>query len=235
LSRHLALVQTSESMLEQASEPVPFTATDARNVTDAIKADPGRRWKFLLDASECKAYTALGYKSWRDYAEAEFTWQPGHTNKLVRAGRVLRAIDNYCAIKERPARETVARRLVPFLTEGDKTIAEIWTAAVTMHGPTPTATQVSATIAEIRPTLTQATATRPAGKLMPAQLRFQRGLTNVVIATELLDSFLQKEALAASFDYLALWKHEVSKAQKSLERISRRLSYENKRRGGQTI
>jgi hypothetical protein len=46
--------------------------TDARRLTDEVKADAQRLWAKLLCLYQGGAHTALGYTSWANYCENEF-------------------------------------------------------------------------------------------------------------------------------------------------------------------
>lgn len=98
---------------------------EARSLTDRIKSRSEELWHLLLEAYERNAHTALGYKSWGAYFEAEFGGKKSRAYELLDAGRVVRAIDDHSAMAERP-NERQARGLAPLIKADPAEAARIW-------------------------------------------------------------------------------------------------------------
>lgn len=116
--RHLAVV------------PTPMDASQARALTDRINAAAGELWRLLLEAHEREAWRALGYTSWREYAQAEFTISQRRAYQVLDQGRVIQAIadaaglptDDFCTRVQIP--EVDARSLKRTLPEVTSEIRE---------------------------------------------------------------------------------------------------------------
>ena len=110
------------------SEAIPLLGPDeARSLTDRIKARSEELWHLLLEAYEGAAHTALGYKSWGAYFEAEYGGGKSQAYRVLDAGRVVKAMEEDSPIGERPAipNEYVARELAPL--KGDpETMNRVW-------------------------------------------------------------------------------------------------------------
>lgn len=83
---------------------------EARDLTEQIKGSVEKTWRLLLNAHEWKAWAALGYGSWRDYAQAEFGMSQAHAYRLLDAAKVAREIEAAAGspmgeLTERDARE----------------------------------------------------------------------------------------------------------------------------------
>jgi hypothetical protein len=65
----------------------------ARDLTDAIRQAADDLWALLLEAHECRAWVALGYRTWEEYTATEFGMSRGHAYRLLDHGRVLREIE----------------------------------------------------------------------------------------------------------------------------------------------
>lgn len=59
------------------------TPDEARHLTDAIKSSAERLWSLLMEAHDRKAWAALGYTTWRDYAMTEFGMSQSHAYRLL--------------------------------------------------------------------------------------------------------------------------------------------------------
>ena len=71
---------------------VRLSATEARRLTEEVKADAAALWAKLLSLYEGGAHTVLGYTSWGAYYEAEFGQTPSRGYQLLRAARVSEAL-----------------------------------------------------------------------------------------------------------------------------------------------
>lgn len=123
----------------------------ARGLTNEVKADAASLWMKLVDLYEGGAHTALGYRSWGSYYEAEFGRGSSAGYKLLQTGQVMRSLQEsagdlfqepYAVDRgPLPASERVARELVP-LRAAPERLREAWSEAVSIHGEQPTAAQV---------------------------------------------------------------------------------------------
>lgn len=118
-----------------------LTADEARQLTAEIKGAAERIYSLLLRANEGRAWSALGYGSWRDYAMAEFGMSQSYAYRLLDQARVVRDIEaaSVSPIGELP-NESQARELAK-LPEADR--ADVWAEAVERTGGKPTAKVVS--------------------------------------------------------------------------------------------
>lgn len=68
-------------------------AAEARELTDAIKEGVEKTYRRLLQAHRWRAWSALGYASWRDYAQAEFGIGQSRAYQLLDQARVVEEIE----------------------------------------------------------------------------------------------------------------------------------------------
>lgn len=117
-----------------------LTADEARELTSQIKGTAERMYSLLLRAHEGRAWSALGYESWRDYAMAEFGMSQSHAYRLLDQARVIREIE---AASDSPMgeipNERQARELLS-VPEGER--AEVWRETVERTEGRPTAAAV---------------------------------------------------------------------------------------------
>jgi hypothetical protein len=92
-----------------------LTAAEARKLTDDIKASVERVWALLLEAHDRKAWAALGYGSWREYAMAEFGMSQSYAYRMLDQGRVIREIEAAAGSPIGEISEYEARDLKPHL------------------------------------------------------------------------------------------------------------------------
>ena len=117
----------------------PLMASEARALTDEVKAEAAALWEKLLHLYEGGAHTVLGYSSWGAYYEAEFDGSGNYGYRLLKSAQVMEQLPNG---NSRPATEAVARELVPLLRDDPDRVEEVWSNVVELHGPKPTAAQV---------------------------------------------------------------------------------------------
>lgn len=67
--------------------------TEARALTERIKAQAEHLWRLLLEAHEGKAWKALGYTRWSDYISGEFHRTRSWSYQLLDQAHVIRAIE----------------------------------------------------------------------------------------------------------------------------------------------
>lgn len=89
---------------------------DAREITDRIQRTAGKLWTLLLEAHEGRAWDALGYESWREYAQTEFSMSQSQAYRLLDAGRVIVAIEEATGSPFGEITEVEARDIKPHLT-----------------------------------------------------------------------------------------------------------------------
>lgn len=93
-----------------------LTAEQARTLTDEIKGTVERTWALLLSAHEQRAWRALGYDSWREYAGVEFGMSQSRAYQLLDAAKVVREIEAAGSTSVEMT-EAAARDLKPHLAE----------------------------------------------------------------------------------------------------------------------
>jgi hypothetical protein len=95
-----------------------LSQTEARRLTDEVKADAQRLWAKLLHLYKGGAHIALGYSSWADYCQQEFKMGKPRSYQLLQAARVINqftTVDSLQVTSQVPESERVARELVPLL------------------------------------------------------------------------------------------------------------------------
>jgi hypothetical protein len=70
----------------------PFTAVEAREITDRIRGAATRLHDLLLEAYARGAWKALGYGSWREYATSELSISQSRAYRLLDQAKVIAAI-----------------------------------------------------------------------------------------------------------------------------------------------
>jgi hypothetical protein len=93
--------------------------TEARRLTDEVKANAQRLWAKLLSLYEGGAHIALGYNSWAEYCQREFHMSNGRAYQLLQAARVihqLTIVSSPQVTSQVPESEAIARELVPLLS-----------------------------------------------------------------------------------------------------------------------
>lgn len=92
--------------------------TEARALTERIKASVEHVWRMLLEAHERKAWKALDYDSWREYATAEFDMSESRAYQLLDQARVGRALEEATRFSTKvEISERAARELKPVLPD----------------------------------------------------------------------------------------------------------------------
>ena len=126
-----------------------ITEAQARQLTDRIKTAADQLWSLLLEAHESKAWAALGYKNWREYAVAEFSVSQSRAYQLLDQAVVVTAIQEAANSTMVEISERAAREIKPAIRE----VAEEISAKVAAGGEpvTTTYTVIEAKRAELRP------------------------------------------------------------------------------------
>lgn len=100
-----------------AHETKPLGQFAARALTDRIKRGAEELWGLLLDAYERKAWAALGYTSWREYAQTEFGMGQSHAYRLLDQARVVLTLGEAAGSPIGELSEYEARDIKPVLEE----------------------------------------------------------------------------------------------------------------------
>lgn len=119
-------------------EVVALDAERARALTEEVKADVHSLWAKVLALYEGSAHVALGYESWEGYWEAEFGQTGSRGRQLVRAGRVLRALESVTPDAPMPASDFVARELVPVFRTAPEDLGDVWQRVLEVSNGNPT-------------------------------------------------------------------------------------------------
>ena len=100
----------NEGIMAHTQISTDLTKAQARAITDKINAASTQLHSLLTEAHDRKAWKALGYSSWRDYATAEFSISQSRAYQLLDQARVVTAVreaanSTMVEISERQARE----------------------------------------------------------------------------------------------------------------------------------
>lgn len=127
---------------------LPISKSEARELIDKIKDKAEELWCMLLEAYEHEVHIVLGYPSWGAFFEAEFGQSGRHGERLLDAGRVLRAIEsqNDQLVDKQLPTESQARELAPLAKTEPKEAAKVWQEVVEKHGEDVTAADVRRTV-----------------------------------------------------------------------------------------
>ena len=126
-----------------------LSRSEARALTDEVKADTAALWDKMERLYHGKAHVALNFESWGAYCKAEFRVSVTRAYELLDAGRVATILSD-SAIAERPRNEAVARELAP-LRDDPEALRGAWRDAVEAYGEAPTAEQVRDMVRPIPP------------------------------------------------------------------------------------
>jgi hypothetical protein len=121
-----------------------LSQSEARRLTEEVKADTQRLWAKLLSLYEGRAHITLGYNSWAEYCQREFHMSNGRAYQLLQAARVihqLTIVSSPQVTSQVPESEAIARELAPLLSN-PQAIDEAWNEAVETAGGVPTAQAV---------------------------------------------------------------------------------------------
>jgi hypothetical protein len=117
-----------------------LSQSEARRLTEEVKADAQRLWAKLLSLYEGGAHIALGYNSWAEYCQREFHMSDGRAYQLLQAARVIHQLTIVSQPKvtsEVPESERLARELAPLLSN-PQALDEAWNESVEQAGGVPT-------------------------------------------------------------------------------------------------
>jgi len=104
---------------------LPLTETEARELTDQIKALADQVWALLLEAHERKAWKVLGYISWEAYVRTEFDMNRRRSYQVLDQGRVIRELSSIPEVRtDVHISEAVARDIKPILPQVTERIRE---------------------------------------------------------------------------------------------------------------
>lgn len=94
---------------------LPCTADEARALTEQIRTTTNALWQLLAEANERKAWSALGYDTFKAYVAGEFRMGRSHAYRLLDMAAVVKALaagDEVSPIGD-TVPESHARELVP--------------------------------------------------------------------------------------------------------------------------
>ncbi len=197
--------------ISRSSTSVSCTAEEARALTARIQQAVQHVHDLLLEAYERRAWAALGYASWREYAQNEFRLAQSHVYRLLDQARVIRAIEEAAGVS--PAGEIVtereARDLKPQLASVTTEIAER-----VSNGEAPMVV-IKDTIQTARVNYLQSrkAADRP-NRIIESIARD---------ATYLSDHIAMVDFDALDGDCLPQWAHDIRQGAQALSRLAARL------------
>lgn len=93
-----------------------LTPSEARDLTEAIKASAETVWSLLRESHQRGAWSALGYSSWREYATTEFGMSQSRAYQLLDQARVITEIEA-ASSTDVEISEAMARDLKPVIEE----------------------------------------------------------------------------------------------------------------------
>ena len=99
---------------------VQLSEAEARDLTDRIRSTAEDLWSLLLEAHDRQAWKALGYGTWAEYVQTEFSMSRVHAHRLMDQGRVIREIEAASGVAlpmGNTLSEREARDLKPHLEE----------------------------------------------------------------------------------------------------------------------
>lgn len=119
----------------------PMTKDEARTLTERIKAAATEVYHLLLQAHEGRAWSALGYGSWRAYAMAEFDMGQSRAYQVLNQARIIHELTSGgdSTIVEKLPNEGQARELARVEPERRP---EVWAKATEATDGKPTAKAV---------------------------------------------------------------------------------------------
>lgn len=101
-------------------------SVEARAITNRIKDAAESIWSLLLEAHDRKAWKALAYRSWRDYAMTEFGMGQSQAYRLLDQARVIQEIESVTGFSPNgEISESAARDIKPHLEAVKAGIAEV--------------------------------------------------------------------------------------------------------------
>jgi hypothetical protein len=127
---------------EAAVEPYVCDAEHARELTEQIRGSVEKVQELLVRSYEWKAWKALGYMSWSDYATAEFGISQAHAYRLLDKARTVRAIEAVADSPMGEIDERQARELAPIVRKHGAEVAAAVFTAVIESGRKPTAAAI---------------------------------------------------------------------------------------------
>lgn len=123
--------------------PDAMTASEARALTNEVRADTERLWAKLLQLHSEDAHTALGYDSWAAYCAEEFGFGRSRAYQILDAAKVVAVLGESTVVDGARVKltERVARELAP-LRDNEEQLRATWSETVERFGDQPTAAQV---------------------------------------------------------------------------------------------
>lgn len=120
-----------------------LTKAEARSLTDEVRHDVQSLWRKVLALYEGGAHLVLGYDDWASYWTVEFGGSGARGEQLVKAGRVVRALEAGNGSLPLPSNDSVARQLLPVYRYAPEDLSTVWARAVEVTGGRPTTAQLA--------------------------------------------------------------------------------------------
>lgn len=114
--------------LRRATAGRRMNRSEAQALTAQIRSTATGLWRLVAEAYDRKAWQAMGYSGWKEYAELELQMSESRSYQLVDTGRVMRAIGEVVGSEEVfetivvTARETA--KVKPHLSSFKKELSE---------------------------------------------------------------------------------------------------------------
>jgi hypothetical protein len=124
-----------------------LTPTDARRLTEEVKADAAALWTKLQTLYDGGAHRALGYPSWGAYFEAEFGQSSRHGYRLLQAARVATELEQ--GSSDHVVTEAQARALAPLLDDPEA-LRAVYQQARAEQGDSLTAADLRVAVQQLR-------------------------------------------------------------------------------------
>lgn len=136
-------------MTREIIDAPSVTADEARAMTEDVRADVRALWRKVLGLYEAGVHLALGYVSWSDYWAGEFGQSGTRGDQLVRAGRVVRALER-ADVEILPRNDWVAGQLIPVYRVAPEDLPDVWARAVKLGKGQPTRDHIAQVVEPYR-------------------------------------------------------------------------------------
>ena len=199
------------------------TEAQARKMTEDVRADVRALWRSVLDLYEAGVHLALGYVSWNQYWAGEFGQSGSRGDQLVRAGRVVRALER-AGVKDLPRNDWTAGQLVPVYRVAPEDLPDVWGRAVELGDGHPTREHISKVVDPYK--LRRHT---PGDRAGAAKAKRRRRLAGVpilnahVAATEAAANIDNALDSGMSDEMLGEWAEHVDEALRLLDEVAAKI------------
>lgn len=133
-----------------------LSKTQARQLTEAIRASQARTWLLLTIAHDRKAHLVMGYPTWKAYTKAEFDLSESRSHQHLQVGRVMLVLaaaarvdpNALTPVPSRTAQQLLAANVLPTLR---RTVTDL----VEGHDPVEPGRAITEALQRVLPTLRQ--------------------------------------------------------------------------------